>query len=191
MTIADFTEQIHAQRTYLLRIARLQLRDTDAAEDVVQDTLVAALEGADRFAGKSSVKTWLVSILKHKIIDAIRRRTREPLVSTLAADADLDASDDFFDHSGHWLSPPTQWSDASHVIEEKQFLGIMDFCLEKLPPNQGRAFMLREIFELDAGEICKALSVTSTNLWVLLYRARLALRECLEQHGFAQAGRQQ
>jgi RNA polymerase sigma-70 factor (ECF subfamily) len=187
MTTADFSEQIHAERSYLLRIARLQLRDADAAEDVVQDTLVAALEGAQRFAGKSSVKTWLVGILKHKIIDVIRQRMREPVASTLAADADLDASEDFFDATGHWVSPPAVWCDASRALEQKQFFSMMDFCLEKLPPNQGRAFMLREVFELEADEICKTLSITSTNLWVLLYRARLVLRECLEQHGFAPA----
>jgi RNA polymerase sigma-70 factor (ECF subfamily) len=187
MTTADFSEQIHAERSYLLRIARLQLRDADAAEDVVQDTLVAALEGAQRFAGKSSVKTWLVGILKHKIIDVIRQRMREPVASTLATDADLDASEDFFDATGHWVSPPAAWCDATRALEEKQFFSMMDFCLEKLPANQGRAFMLREVFELDADEICKTLSITSTNLWVLLYRARLVLRECLEQHGFAPA----
>jgi len=185
MTTADFTQQINAQRTYLLRIARLQLRDGDVAEDVVQDTLLAALEGAARFSGKSSVKTWLVGILKHKIIDVIRQRMREPVASTLADDADLDASEDFFDRTGHWASKPEEWQDASRSLEQQQFLGMMDFCLEKLPPNQGRAFMLREVFELEADEICKTLSVTSTNLWVLLYRARLALRQCLEQNWFA------
>jgi RNA polymerase sigma-70 factor (ECF subfamily) len=184
MTTADFTEQIHAQRTYLLRIARLQLRDSDVAEDVVQDTLLAALEGAARFSGKSSVKTWLVGILKHKIIDVIRRRMREPVASTLREDSDLDAAEDFFDHTGHWTSKPEEWPDPSRALEQKEFLEMMDFCLEKLPPNQGRAFMLREVFELEAEEICKTLSITSTNLWVMLYRARLALRQCLEQNWF-------
>jgi RNA polymerase sigma-70 factor (ECF subfamily) len=188
MTTADLPEQIHAQRGYLLRIARLQLRDREVAEDVVQDTLVAALEGASRFSGKSSVKTWLVGILKHKIVDAIRQRMREPVMSTLAEDADLEPCEDFFDQTGHWASRPAEWGDATASLEQKEFLGVMDFCLEKLPPNQGRAFMLREVFELDAEEICKTLSVTSTNLWVLLYRARLALRQCLEQNWFGPAG---
>ena len=135
------------------------------------------------------MKTWLVGILKHKIVDVIRQRMREPVASTLADDADLETSEDFFDRTGHWADKPQEWPDASRSLEQKQFLAMMDFCLEKLPPNQGRAFMLREVFELEADEICKTLSITSTNLWVLLYRARLALRQCLEKNWFAQAAR--
>lgn len=192
--MADFVAEVNAQRTYLLRVAQLQLRDRDQAEDVVQDTLVAALEAQHKFAGKSSVKTWLTGILKHKIIDAIRKKAREPSVSTLHAEADIEDLDVFFneqDHN-HWDSAPAEWRNPERDLEQRQFLDIMDFCLEKLPPNTARVFMLREVMGLESDEICQELSITSTNLWVILYRARMLLRKCLEQNWFggeAQAAR--
>ena len=184
--MVDFVAEVNAQRTYLLRVAQLQLRDRDQAEDVVQETLLAALEAQDKFAGKSSVKTWLTGILKHKIIDAIRKKAREPSVSTLHIEADIEDLDVFFnehDHN-HWESMPAEWRNPERDLEQKQFLDIMDFCLEKLPPNTARVFMLREVMELDSDEICQELTITSTNLWVILYRARMLLRKCLEQNWF-------
>ena len=185
----DLATEVHAQRSYLLRVASLQLRDRDQAEDVVQETLLAALESAERFAGRSSVKTWLTGILKHKIIDAIRRRSREPAVSTLGAEADIEDLDVFFnerDHD-HWDSTPAEWRNPERDLESRQFFDMLDFCLERLPPNTARVFMLREVMELEADEICRELRITSTNLWVILYRARMQLRKCLEQNWFGGA----
>ena len=167
----------------------LQLRDRDAAEDVVQETLLAAIEGLDRFAGKSSVKTWLTSILRFKIVDAIRRKAREPAVSSLGDEADLDELDGFFnaaDHD-HWESKPAEWRSPERDLEEREFMTMLDFCLEKLPPNTARVFMLREVMDLESDEICQELKITTTNLWVILYRARMQLRKCLEQNWFAGA----
>src|SRR5271169_4215874 len=96
-------KEIEKQRPYLLRIARLQLRSEAVAEDVVQDTLIAALEGADRFAGKSAVRTWLVGILKHKIVDQIRRGSREVAMTVEVADGAEDEFDSPFDASGHFI----------------------------------------------------------------------------------------
>ncbi|MEO8136307.1 MAG: sigma-70 family RNA polymerase sigma factor, partial [Betaproteobacteria bacterium] len=102
--MADFIATVNDQRGYLLRVARLQLRDRDRAEDVVQETLLAALEAKDKFAGKSSIKTWLTGILKHKIIDAIRKKAREPSVATLEIEADIEDLDVFFNPNDrdHW-----------------------------------------------------------------------------------------
>ena len=185
----DFVAAINAQRAYLLRVARLQLRDRDQAEDVVQQTLLAALEAKDKFAGKSSVKTWLTGILKHKIIDAIRKKSREPAVSTLIEEADIDDLDAFFDENNrdHWETRPAEWRNPERDLEQKQFMNMVDFCLEKLPPNTARVFMLREVMELESDEICKELKITATNLWVILYRARMLLRKCLEQNWFGGA----
>ena len=185
----DLSTAVNAQRTYLLRVAQLQLRDHAQAEDVVQETLLAALEAQDRFAGKSSVKTWLTGILKHKIIDAIRKKSREPAVSTLNEEADIDDLDVFFNGSerDRWEAKPAEWRNPERDLEQKQFLSMMDFCLEKLPPNTARVFMMREVMELESDEICKELNITSTNLWVILYRARMLLRKCLEQNWFARA----
>jgi RNA polymerase sigma-70 factor (ECF subfamily) len=188
-TDSDFASRCNTHRSYLLRVAVLQLRDNDLAEDVLQDTLLAALQGASGFSGRSSLKTWLTGILKHKIVDAIRRKEREPVRASLDEECQIEDFDALFDESGHWENPPADWGDPDQALSQQQFLEIMQFCLEKLPPNTGRVFMMREVMELDSDEICKELSITSTNLWVILYRARIALRQCLEQHWFAPTGR--
>jgi len=186
-----FGDQINAHRGYLLRVAQLQLRDQDLAEDVVQETLVAALAGSG-FSGKSSLKTWLTGILKHKIVDAIRHKQREPQAvasfGSLDAELDIDAFDALFGEKGGWDAPPADWGDPEESLNRHQFMEIMDFCLEKLPPNTARVFMMREVMELETEEICKELTITANNLWVILYRARMALRQCLEQNWFAGKG---
>jgi len=188
---SDFASRCNAHRAYLLRVAVLQLRDNEVAEDVVQDTLLAALQGASGFSGRSSLKTWLTGILKHKIVDAIRRKSREPVLASLDEETHIDDLDALFDESGHWDNPPADWGDPESALSRQQFLQVMQSCLEKLPPNTARVFMMREVMDLDSDEICKELSITSTNLWVILYRARMALRQCLEQTWFAPGGRTQ
>jgi RNA polymerase sigma-70 factor (ECF subfamily) len=185
MDAAQFAKETESHRGYLLRIAQLQLRDRDLAEDCVQETLLAALTGQSGFSGKSSLKTWLTGILKHKIVDAIRRKQREP-VSAAAFDEeiDLDEFDPLFKRNGGWETPPAEWGDPEGALNRRQFFDIMEFCLEKLPPNTARVFMMREVMELESDEICKELAITANNLWVILYRARMALRQCLEQNWF-------
>jgi RNA polymerase sigma-70 factor (ECF subfamily) len=187
--MSDLASEINTHRSYLLRVAQLQLRDRDQAEDVVQETLLAALSALGNFAGKSSVKTWLTGILKHKIVDAIRRKSREPAASTFAQEADIDDLDVFFDENNrdHWETKPAEWRNPERDLEQRQFLDMVDFCLEKLPPNTARVFMLREVMELESDEICQELKITTTNLWVILYRARMLLRKCLEQNWFAES----
>ncbi len=109
---ADVLKALETQRGYLLRVARLQLRDAALAEDVVQDTLAAALTAQAGFSGKSSVKTWLTGILKHKIVDAIRKRQREPVAaSALDDEADLEDFEGLFRDNGAWQAPPADWGD--------------------------------------------------------------------------------
>lgn len=181
-----FAAQLESHRRYLLRVAQLQLRDHDAAEDVVQDTLFAALTGRDGFSGRSSLKTWLTGILKHKIVDAIRRKQRQPIIaSTFDEEIDLEDFDPLFRDDGGWAAPPAEWGDPESALSRREFFDVLDFCLEKLPPNTARVFMMREVMELDTGEICKELTITANNLWVILYRARMALRRCLEQNWFS------
>ena len=189
MPAADIAAQLDAHRGYLMRVARLQLRDEALAEDVVQETLLAALSGST-FSGKSSLKTWLTGILKHKIIDAIRRKQREPLLaSTFDDECDIEDLDGLFKAPfGAWDSPPAEWGDPEQALNRSQFFDIMDFCLEKLPPNTARVFMMREVMGLESDEICKELAITANNLWVILYRARMSLRECLEQNWFKEGG---
>jgi RNA polymerase sigma-70 factor (ECF subfamily) len=183
-----FTIELDTHRRYLLRVAQLQLRDTDLAEDVVQETLVAALGARDGFSGRSSVKTWLTGILKHKIIDAIRQKQRQPLiVATFHEETDLEEFDPMFKDNGAWDAPPADWGDPENALARREFMEVMERCLERLPPNTARVFVMREILELESDEICKELTITANNLWVILYRARMALRQCLEQNWFAGA----
>lgn len=188
MPAADLSRDLDQHRGYLLRVARLQLRDEAQAEDVVQETLLAALSGSG-FSGKSSLRTWLTGILKHKIVDAIRRKQREPTVASafgdIEAELDIEDFDALFNERGGWDAKPADWGNPEEALDRRQFLEMVDFCLEKLPPNTARVFMMREVMELETDEICKELAITANNLWVILYRARMALRLCLEQNWFA------
>jgi RNA polymerase sigma-70 factor, ECF subfamily len=185
-----FTAELDTHRRYLLRVAQLQLRDADLAEDVVQETLVAALAAQSGFTGKSSVKTWLTGILKHKIVDAIRHKQRQPIIeASFDEETELDDFDPLFKDNGGWKAPPADWGDPENALSRRQFFDVMEICLEKLPPNTARVFMMREVMALESDEICKELTITANNLWVILYRARMALRECLEQNWFAGQGR--
>jgi RNA polymerase sigma-70 factor (ECF subfamily) len=184
MSDTEFGLQLESHRGTLLRYARLQLRNEAWAEDAVSETLLAALERPAAFSGRSALCTWLVGILKHKVIDQLRRRSREePLSWELEPDHEELLE---FRPDGHFMHPPADWGHPDAALQQGQFLAVMDLCLSQLPKQQGRVFLMREWLELDAEEICKELSVTSTNLWVLLHRARLRLRACLEIKWFQQ-----
>ena len=185
MSNPDFARDLDSHRGYLLRVARLQLRDEALAEDVVQETLLAALSGSG-FSGRSSLRTWLTGILKHKIVDAIRRKQREPAAASTFGDSEAEMDiEDMFNDRGGWDAKPAEWGDPEAALDRRQFFDMMEACLEKLPPNTARVFMMREVMELETDEICKELSINANNLWVILYRARMALRQCLEQNWFA------
>jgi RNA polymerase sigma-70 factor, ECF subfamily len=185
------TEDIQAaladMRPQLLRFARLQLRSDSQAEDAVQEALLAALAGAEKFAGAAAVKTWVFSILKNKIIDELRRRTREGNVMEFMPEDDAGEDfDDLFDRRGHWADAPTAWNDPETSLESRQFWVIFEACLDGVAEKPGRVFMMREILGLETDEICKELGISTSNCWVLLHRARLGLRECLSQRWFGE-----
>ena len=178
----DFARQIQLLQPQLLRYARTQLRNEAWAEDAVSETVVAALEKPQAFAGQSQLKTWLVGILKHKVIDQLRRHKREATV--LSEDDAEDIDELLFAADGHWREMPANWGNPDDVLRQRQFIDVLDACLENLPPAQARCFMMREWLELSSDEVCKELTITTTNLWVLLHRARLRLRECLQASWF-------
>jgi RNA polymerase sigma-70 factor (ECF subfamily) len=188
----DRQAELSALRPDLLRFARLQLRDAGAAEDAVQETLLAALAGSDRFQSRSSYKTWLISILRNKIIDIIRSQSREPSASSLADDEDGDdlLTESLFDRRGHWQpgAMPGRWADPEASFEQQQFWAVFEACLDHLPARTARVFMMREFLGFDTGEICKETGISSSNCWVVLHRARLGLRTCLETRWFAASG---
>lgn len=171
-------------RPALLRFAQLQLQNPTAAEDLVQDTLIAVLEKPDGFAGQSTLRTYVTGILKHKIIDLLRGRQREVQFATQEGESDDDFIDALFRPDGHAIDTPRQWGDPDAAFEQKDFFRVMEICLEKLPPRMARIFMMREWLELDTGQICKEMGISASNAWVLLYRARLQLRECLDLNWF-------
>ncbi len=183
MSATDFRAQLQNERTYLMRYAALHLRDSTAAEDAVQETLLAALAGEAGFEGRSNLRTWLTGILKHKIIDAIRRASRDPVVG-LEDDGGSEEIDRLFMENGHWVEHPAPWQDPDAALEQKRFFEALERCLAKLPKRTSRAFLLREHMGAETGEICKELGVTSTHCFVLLYRARMALQRCLDENWF-------
>jgi RNA polymerase sigma-70 factor (ECF subfamily) len=190
MTPPDISQaalDLEQYRPQLVRFAMVQLRDPSAAEDVAQDALLAALQGADRFAGQSSVKTWLIGILKHKIIDYIRRRSREQPLELSAAESGRDDLDAYFEDNGHFLDPPTEWNNPDAALEQRRFFDTLEACLQALPQATARVFVMREVMGVDTAEICKELAISPSNCWVMLYRARMSLRACLEKNWFATA----
>lgn len=182
----DFEAQLVALRPYLMRFARLQLRNETWAEDAVSETLLAALARPQAFAARAQLKTWLVGILKHKIIDGLRQRGREVCSDAVSPDDDEDPLASMaFKADGHFAELPADWGDPEKDLDNRQFLAVLEACAERLPPAQGRLFLMREWLELSSEEICKELALTPTNLYVQLHRARLRLRACLEIHWFA------
>jgi len=171
---------VESERAYLMRYASLQLRDAHAAEDAVQETLVAALAGQAGFGGRSNLRTWLTGILKHKIVDAIRRVSRD-----IPAPTDEGELEALFERRGHWVEMPAAWENPDQSLEQKQFFSALEECLARLPVKSAQVFMMREHLGYETGDICKELDVTPTHCWVLLYRARLALRECLQKNWFS------
>ena len=181
--MTEFARQVESLRAQLLRYARSQLRNDAWAEDAVSEVMLVALEKPQAFGGQSQLKTWLVGILKHKVIDQLRRHSRECTI--LSDDDESDVDDLLFRADGHWREAPQDWGDPERSLNQRQFFEVLELCMEHLPATQARVFMMREWLELGTDEICKELSITSTNLWVLLHRARVRLRDCLQQGWFS------
>ena len=180
--------EIESHRPYLVRYALSQLRDGQLAEEAVQEALVAALESIGSFGGKSTLRTWLTSILRFKVID-LQRRAATERQHFEASDADgmgEDAGwlDELFDETGHWRVSPQAWSDPEASLEQRRFWEAFEHCLDALPGAAGRVFFKREILGEETETICKDERVTASNCWVILHRARLGLRACLEKNWF-------
>ena len=174
---------------YLFKYAVFRLRDQTAAEDAVQETFLAALKAYEKFEGRGSERTWLVGILKHKITDHFRRTAREAPIGE-AIDEGPEHSE-FFERTdewtGHWNKDyaPTDWhATPAELIERTDFWRVFNDCLSPLPQRTASAFTLREVDGVKSEEICDILSISANNLWVMLHRARLHLRNCLEKNWF-------
>ncbi len=168
----------------LYRHAYFRLRDEMLAEELVQETFLAALKSRQRFAGKSSEKTWLIGILKHKIVDHLRKVIREQPQNEVFQELD-DIHLESFDGKGHWKFDVSRWNDPDAALEQQRFWTTLEACVARLPGRMATLFILREIDGLDSDTICKELKLSSTNnLWTMLSRMRMRLRQCLEQQWF-------
>jgi RNA polymerase sigma-70 factor (ECF subfamily) len=172
--------ELHGDALY--RYAYSRIRHAAQAEDLVQETLLAALTARRGFAGHSSERTWFIGILKNKLMDHLRKSVREqPVGTTGEIEAEIDA---MFETDGHWKIKPTAWENPTEALEQKQFWKILTDCLETLPARQAQVFALSEFEGLDGAEICKVFQIAATNVWIMLHRARLRLRECLDNRWF-------
>ena len=168
---------------YLYRYAFTRLQDSAAAEDLVQETFLAALSARENFEGRSSVTTWLTGILKHKIIDHLRKESRNQPVEDV--EPFTPSLDELFDGEGKWKIGPSKWTvNPTELYERKEFWRILAHCLTELSGRLAQAFTLRELEELSTEELCKVLNASATNVWVMLYRARMYMRRCLEINWF-------
>jgi len=169
----------------LFRYALVRVRRREVAEDLVQETLLSAMRSREKFAGQSSERSWLFGILKHKISDYFRELGRETSFTDLESLAD-EFSEKFVPE-GYWVhvKGPKEWKpEPDEVMHRAEFWQTMRNCLDKLPERIANVFTLREMDEVESKEICSMLSISEGNLWVMLHRARMALRECFEINWF-------
>lgn len=167
----------------LYRFTLGRVRDPILAEDLVQDTFLAALKGRDSFSGRSSERTWLVGILKHKIIDHFRKAKREVLSDQL--ELREQPVDDYLDRKGKWKLGQEAWvTNPEKAYERKELWTVLNRCIDHLNERQKKIYVLRELQEHDTARICEDLDISSSNLWVLLHRARLQLKECMQINWF-------
>jgi RNA polymerase sigma-70 factor (ECF subfamily) len=170
----------------LYRFALSRVADEGCAEELVQATLLSALTGIQAFRGESSERTWLFLILRRKVIDHYRRQARHREVSLEEVTPDGPTESDFFHaEDGHWREAqyPASWQSADGALEQAELRQTLQRCQDKLPPQHGAVFVLRFVDEMTAEEVCKELNLTTSNYWVIVHRAKLQLRRCLEQQG--------
>ncbi len=181
-------DAIAREQKYLYRYAITRLRDPDLAQDVVQYTILAAMEAAERFQGKASLRTWLIAILRNKILDAMKAHAR--LVSLESDPSTEDALDHDVDKQfnldGRWSTTyrPTSWANPEAAFENTQFWTVFERCLEHVPPRIAEVFVLREVLGETIADICKILDLSASNCSVMLFRARMRLKDCLDVNWF-------
>jgi len=173
---------------YLFQFAYVRLHNRAAAEDAVQETLLAGIKAIDRYNGKTPIRYWLRGILRHKVVDYIRKASREIAVEDTEDTQLLDS----FKYKAFGIpnQDPTPWKfDPAHAYEQSEFWDVFYACMSKLNDKTGMAFTLRELEGLSTEEICKELDLKPNNLWVVLHRARTQLKSCLETNWGKPEGR--
>lgn len=183
------TAWVDRHGSFLFSFAYSRVRDKSIAEDMVQDTLLAAIQHMDSFEARAAERTWLTGILKHKIIDHYRKSSRETELTD--EEEDMSSYDYLFREDGvwkgHWAaeSRPIVWEgNPEAVLEHSEFREILRHCLGELPERVANVFSLREMDGYDAPEICGFLNISQSNFWVMMHRARLHLRRCIDTNWF-------
>jgi RNA polymerase sigma-70 factor (ECF subfamily) len=184
MAASEPEQWLEAHGSALYAFAYLHVRDAHQAEDLVQETFLAALKARERYQGDASIRTWLTGILKHKLMDTFRRQSREspnPDSSEQAWErAEALRLAEQFAGDGHWSKPLAPWGDAEQAYTREQFWSLIEQCLAALSPRMARLFLLRELWEMETETVCKEMAITPINLWTSLHRARLGMRKCLQ-----------
>ena len=191
--LSDPERWVEEHGDYLFKYALVRLRDSTKAEDMVQETFLAALKGGQSFAGRSAEKSWLVGILKHKIMDYYRKASRETSFTDLEFYSDEESDrfipdglfkDGWIHDAGRELGPMEWSSDPGASLDSQAFWKTFHDCSSKMPKNVATVFTMREVDGVESREICRTLNISESNLWVMLHRARMALRRCLETNWF-------
>jgi RNA polymerase sigma-70 factor (TIGR02943 family) len=174
----------------LLRFAALQLRDHASAEDAVQEAMLAAMSKMSEFRGQAQFSTWVFAILKNKIVDMLRSRSRFRPAEGGVDELPADSFDALFDERDHWSADerPAFWGDPEATLAQQQFWTVLQLCLDRLPPATARVFMMRELLGLEPEEVAAQLAISKSNCGVMLHRARMALRVCLQTRWFDERG---
>ena len=168
----------------LFKFARVRVGDRETAKDLVQETFLSALQNIESFRGESSKETWLIAILKNKIIDYYRKKKTANSVPLIDEEGTSEL-DKYFDEEGEWRTSarPISWNaNGYQILRSKEFLEILQRCLSKLSDYGRSIFVSKYLDELDSEEICKQLDLTSSNYWVIMHRAKLQIRKCIEKN---------
>jgi RNA polymerase sigma-70 factor (ECF subfamily) len=158
-----------------------KIADSETAKDIVQDTFLAVVKNMDKFNNESNPKTWIFSILNNKITDYYRKKYREPITT------DIDSSSTFFNENGDWITEkqPKDWPGSeSNLLDDAAFRHIMNKCIENLPAKWNALVKMKFLDEKETSTICQELEISTTNMWQIMHRAKLKLRECLEINWF-------
>lgn len=169
-------------RQRLLRQARFAVHDAGLAEDLVQDTLMAAFQQRDKHRGSATLATWAMAILKNKVADWYRSPDRRRMVQLAPEDDVLgDAVDALYDAQGSYTDPVPTWQQPDNHLEQRQMMTALERCVSCLPRRTGRVFMMREWLGFETAEICERVGVSADNCRTIMHRARMALRACMQR----------
>lgn len=180
----QLARELESHRDYLVRFALFMLRDSALAEDAVQETFISALASHEEFQGRSQLRTWLTAILKNKVFDLVRSRSKGPPMVSSDDFREDGGRDSAFGERGQWIDPPSNWGLPDAALESNQFWETYLKCCKVMPERHALVFSMREVLDLSAEEICKKLELTTSNLHVILFRARQSLRACMTKNWF-------